>query len=153
MMKKKTIAVICALTALAACGGNEAQTEADRLLERASAEFENRQYDKALLTIDSLRRVYPNAVETRKKALVLHQDISLKQAQEDLARTDSVLQSVMRDYKYQKAKVDKDKQELRATPDELQTLTLTKMKIDSLKVRFDVQCAKIRYIHKKQKEN
>ena len=41
---------------------------------------------------------------------------------------------------------------LRATKEELSMLNKTKVKLDSLRVRFDMQCAKIKYIHKKQKE-
>ena len=151
-MRKNTLAALFAAALLASCGENEAQKAASSLLERADTEFESGQYDKALRTIDSLRKVYPNAVETRKQALQLYQRIALRQAQEDLAHTDSLLQAVNADYNYQKTKVEKDKQELRATPEELQMLTLTKMRLDSLRVRFDVQCAKIKYIHKKQKE-
>lgn len=147
------MAALALAAIMAACGENSAKAEADKLLEQAETEFDNKQYDKALATIDSLRKVYPNAIETRKKALVMHQNIALKQAQADLAHTDSMMQAVTHNYNYQKAKVEKDKKELRATAEELQMLTLTKMKLDSLKVRFDVQCAKIKYIHKKQKEN
>jgi hypothetical protein len=63
-----------------------------------------------------------------------------------------MLQAVSHDYRYQKQKVEKDKQELRATAEELTMLTKTRMRRDSLQTRFDVLCAKIRYIHKKQKE-
>ena len=122
------------------------------MLVKAEKYFSEGSYDRAKIAIDSLRKVYPGAVETRKKALRLFQNISLKEAQEDLALTDSILQRVTLDYKYIKDKVEKDKAELRATPDELELLTRTKMKLDSLKVRFDMQCAKINYIHKKQKE-
>ena len=65
---------------------------------------------------------------------------------------DSALQAVKHDYEYQKQKVEKDKQELRATAEELTRLTKTRVHHDSLQTRFDVLCAKIRYIHKKQKE-
>ena len=51
-----------------------------------------------------------------------------------------------------KAKADQDRDALRATSEQLQAVTLKKMELDSLQVRFDVQCAKIKYIHKKQKE-
>ena len=138
---------------MASCSGNNAQREAAELLRMANECYEQGQYGKALAVIDSLRRVYPNALETRRKALSLYQSIALKEAQEDLARTDSMLQSITHDYVYQKTKVDKDRAELRATEQELQMLNETKVRMDSLKVRFDVQCAKIRYIHKKQKEN
>ena len=134
------------------CGGSDAQQAAENMLEQAEKYFSEGSYDRAKIAIDSLRKVYPGAVETRKKALKLFQNISLKEAQEDLAVTDSALQAVTLDYKYIKDKVDRDKAELRATAEELDTLTRTKMKLDSLKVRFDMQCAKITYIHKKQKE-
>ena len=122
-------------------------------MEEAGQLFSDGDYDRALAKIDSLRKVFPNAIETRKKALTLYQSISLKQAQEDLAHTDSILQELTHDYNYQKAKVDKDREMLRATAEELQMLNETKVRLDSLKVRFDMQCAKIKYIHKKQKED
>ena len=150
---KKTIVLLFAITVvLVSCGGNDAQKTAEDMLEKAEKYFSEGSYDRAKITIDSLRKVYPGAVETRKKALKLFQDISLKEAQEDLALTDSIMQAVSLDYKYIKDKVEKDKAELRATAEELELLTRTKMKYDSLKVRFDMQCAKIKYIHKKQKE-
>ena len=143
---------VAAAVVMTACSSNDAQKSAEGMLEKAEKYFSEGSYDRAKIAIDSLRKVYPGAVETRKKALKLFQDISLKEAQEDLALTDSIMQKVGLDYKYIKEKVEKDKAELRATPDELELLTRTKMKYDSLKVRFDMQCAKIKYIHKKQKE-
>ncbi len=140
------------LTALTSCGENAAKREAERLLEQANKEFDNKQYDKALQIIDSLREVYPTAIDTRRKALSLQQSVSLRQAQEELALTDSLLQSVTHDYNYQKMKVDKERAALKATPEMLETLTKTQLKRDSLKARFDLLCSKIKYIHKKQKE-
>ena len=153
-MKNRLIMTICVATAvvMTACSSNDAQKSAEGMLEKAEKYFSEGSYDRAKIAIDSLRKVYPGAVETRKKALKLFQDISLKEAQEDLALTDSIMQKVGLDYKYIKEKVEKDKAELRATAEELELLTRTKMKYDSLKVRFDMQCAKIKYIHKKQKE-
>ena len=153
-MKNRLIMTICVAAAvvMTACSSNDAQKSAEGMLKKAEKYFSEGSYDRAKIAIDSLRKVYPGAVETRKKALKLFQNISLKEAQEDLAVTDSALQAVTLDYKYIKDKVDRDKAELRATAEELETLTRTKMKLDSLKVRFDMQCAKIKYIHKKQKE-
>ena len=128
------------------------QQEAAKMLQRANELFAEQKYDRALIVIDSLRKVYPNAIETRKQALQLQQNIELKRSQEELARVDSMLQAVKHDYEYQKQKVEKDKQELRATPEELTMLTKTRVRRDSLQTCFDVLCAKIRYIHKKQKE-
>ena len=136
---------------LVACS-DEKQKAAEQMLQKASLQFEQRQYDKALITIDSLRKVYPGAIETRKQALILQQNIELKRSQEELAIVDSLLQVVKSDYETLKLKVEKDKQELRATPEELTMLTKTRVRRDSLQTRFEVLCAKIRYIHKKQKE-
>ena len=136
---------------LVACS-DEKQKAAEQMLQKASLQFEQRQYDRALITIDSLRKVYPGAIETRKQALILQQNIELKRSQEELAIVDSQLQVVKSDYETLKLKVEKDKQELRATPEELTMLTKTRVRRDSLQTRFEVLCAKIRYIHKKQKE-
>ena len=140
------------LAAMVVACGNSTQKEAEQLLKQANEQFANQQYDRALSSIDSLRKVYPGAVDTRKKALKLQQSIELKRSQEELALVDSMLQAVNHDYRYQQQKVEKDKQELRATADELTMLTKTRVRRDSLQTRFDVLCAKIRYIHKKQKE-
>jgi len=122
------------------------------MLAKADRLFNEQHYDRALIVIDSLRKVYPGAIETRKQALRLQQNIELKRSQEELAIIDSALHAVMHDYDYQRQKVEKDKQELRATPEELTMLTRTRVRRDSLQTRHEVLCAKIRYIHKKQKE-
>ena len=140
-----------AILLLTACQ-DSTQQQAEGMLQRAGQLFDEQQYDRALIIIDSLRKVYPGAIETRKQALRLQQNIELKRSQEELALVDSALQAVKHDYEYQKQKVEKDKQELRATAEELTMLTKTRVTRDSLQTRFDVLCAKIRYIHKKQKE-
>ena len=136
---------------LVACSDDK-QKAAEQMLQKAGQQFEQKQYDRALITIDSLRKVYPGAIETRKQALILQQNIELKRSQEELAVVDSLLQVVKSDYETLKQQVDKDKQELKATPEELTMLTKTRVRRDSLQTRFEVLCAKIRYIHKKQKE-
>lgn len=141
-----------ALLMLWSCGGNEAQKQAEEMLEKAGVCFEQGQYDEALTVIDSLRKIFPSAIDTRKKALKLYQDIELKKTQQELAVTDSLLQAVNHDYAYQQEKVERDKAALRATPEELTMLTLTRIKRDSLRTQTEVLGAKIRYIHKKQKE-
>ena len=144
-MRKATIIIaLLAAVVLAACQDNKQQA-AEQMLEKANQLFTEQKYDRALIVIDSLRLVYPSAIDTRKRALRLQQDIELKRSQEELA-------IVKHDYEYQRQKVEKDKAALRATPDELTMLTKTRVRRDSLQTRFDVLCAKIRYIHKKQKE-
>ena len=151
MKRLVTIATILTTLAFAACRDNK-QQQANLMLDRANQLFAEQKYDRALIVIDSLRKVYPGAIDTRKRALRLQQDIELKRSQEELAVVDSALEAVKHDYEYQRQKVEKDKQQLRATADELTMLTKTRVRRDSLQTRFDVLCAKIRYIHKKQKE-
>ena len=77
-MKNYIIAMMAIISIMmtVACG-NDSHKQAQALLEEASQLYDNRHYDKALATIDSLRKVFPNSVEVRKKALTLHQRISL----------------------------------------------------------------------------
>lgn len=152
-MKKHATALFLAAALLAACGPGEEERAAARMVDRAEAEFAAGQHAKALLTIDSMRHAYPGAIDARKRALKLHQDISLRQAQDDLALTDSALQAVKREYDTLKVKVEADRAALRATEAELHRLNLTRVRMDSLQVRFDVQCAKIKYIHKRQQQD
>ena len=123
-MKRNTTAYLCShwlfglllLPLLTSCS-SDAQKEADLLLAKAEQYYEQGEDELALQALDSLRHIYPNAIETRRKGLKLKQEISL-----------------------------------RATKEALEMLAHTKQKRDSLQVRFDVQCAKIKYIHRMQKE-
>ena len=145
------LAISSVVWQLIACRDSRQQA-AEAMLQQANTHFEQGRYDRALIVIDSLRKVYPGAIETRKQALRLQQDIELKRSQEQLAVVDSALQVVIHDYEHLRQKVEKDKQELRATPEELTMLTRTRMRRDSLQTLFEALCGKIRYIHKKQKE-
>lgn len=145
------LAVSTVVLLVTACRDSHQQA-AEAMLQQANTHFEQGRYDRALIVIDSLRKVYPGAIETRKQALRLQQDIELKRSQEELAVVDSALQAAIHDYEHQRQKVEKDKQELRATAEELTMLTRARMHRDSLQTRFEALCAKIRYIHKKQKD-
>lgn len=151
MSKRIDIIFIAITLALAACGSSE-KDKVDQLLNEATQQMESKEYAKAFQTIDSLRKTYPHDVDARKRALSLYQQVSLKQAQEDLAKTDSLIAIVSDEYNQLKDKVEQDRVELKASYEETERLNLTKAKLDSLKVRFDMQCSKIKYIHKKQKE-
>lgn len=149
---RKIITLLTAAALLEACGGDSTHRQAETLLDEANAAYEQGLYDDALRTIDSLRKVHPNAIDTRRKALKLYQDVELRKAQQQLAAADSLLQIVQHDLDYQQEKVDRDKAALRATPEELTMLTRTRMRRDSLRTQCEVLGSKIRYIHKKQKQ-
>jgi chromosome segregation ATPase len=137
---------------LLGCGDNSGQG-AEHLLRVATQQYEECRYDAALRSIDSLRRTFPTVVEARKEALRLQRNIELRLAQEELTVLDSVLQSVSREYSGLKAGVEAHKAALKATPDELTTLTKTRMRRDSVQTRHDVLCAKIRYLHEKLRDS
>ena len=149
---KRVLFILSSVFLFTACGSNDKQQEAENLLKEANTLFQQKKYVEARACIDSLRHTYPNAIEARKKALTLYQEIELKRTQEELAKTDSLLQQVQHDLNDQQAKVEKDKAALRATPEELTLLTQARIKRDSLRTQCETLGAKIRYIHKKQKE-
>lgn len=135
---------------LAACGDNTAK-KAEQLLQEARAHFERGELEAARADIDSLRQTYPNIVEARKGALRLHQEIELKAAQDEMARTDSLLQITNKELDSLQAEVEKHKAALKATPEELTLLTRTRMRRDSIRTQFETLGMKIHYIHEKMK--
>ena len=149
-MKHQILFFVAALM-LAACGDN-AKQEAQKLLMEAQTHFEQGDLDAARKDIDSLRKTYPTIVEARKGALKLHQEIELKAAQDEMARTDSLLQAANQELEALQAQVDEHKKALKATPEELTLLTRTRMKRDSIRTQFETLGMKIRYIHQKQEE-
>lgn len=149
-MKHQILFFVAALI-LAACGDN-AKQEAQKLLMEAQTHFEQGDLDAASKDIDSLRKTYPTIVEARKGALKLHQEIELKAAQDEMTRTDSLLQAANQELEALQAQVDEHKKALKATPEELTLLTRTRMKRDSIRTQFETLGMKIRYIHQKQEE-
>ena len=89
-------------------------------------------------SIRILRDRFPQALEARKKSLKLWQEASLKLTQQDIARTDSALQVML-----------KQMQTGKYSP---RVWNKMAMKRDSLRIRYDVLCATVRAIHLRQKE-
>lgn len=145
--------MMLAAVALASCKQTDAQEKAMGLLKQAQQQYEEGQFDAALASIDSLRRVYPNAIEVRQRALTLYQDVCLKQAQQNVERMDAELQELKTDYNTQKKKMaELHHSEGTATEEELMRVNMLRLKRDSLQTRFDTECAKVKLIRQKQKE-
>lgn len=125
-----------ALLGLSACQRSE-KDQAAELLAQIEKLYDDGHYQAALDSITSLRQRYPRAVEARRRALVVWQNASLKQAQEDLMRTDSALQAVIA--------------QMNAATTIRQRNQLG-MRRDSLQVRFDVLAGTVHVIHRRQKE-
>jgi len=148
---KKATCIITALLLLTACGDSQKEA-AMQLLEEARTILEQGDLATARTYIDSLRTAYPNVVEARKGALTLHQEVELRIAQQEMTRTDSLLQLANRELDSLQQAVDAHKKALKATPEELTLLTQTRIRRDSIRTQFETLGAKIRYIHQKQKE-
>lgn len=147
----KKIFIIIAGLLIVACGNNE-KKQAEQLLQEAQAHFLEGNLEAARADIDSLRKTFPNIVEARKGALKLHQDIELKAAQDEMARTDSLLQIANKEFEAMQKEVEEHKATLKATPEELTALTRMRMRRDSIRTQFETLGMKISYIHQKQKE-
>jgi len=145
-------ALFIALMTVASCGSSE-DTEALRLLDEAKEYLEQGRYPMALQSIDSLRRMYPKAIEARKEALGLQQEIELKSAQEELEKVDKLLERAKAEFDSLANVVEAHKKALIATPEELTDLTLKRIERDSMQTKFEVLCAKIHWIHTKQKND
>ena len=154
-MKTRNLTAILAVTAmlfLASCGENPIERQAGEMLEKAQTEFKGGDYAKAIATIDSLRKKFPKAIEARKQALKLYQEVELKRAELQVQNADTVLQRVEREYQELKSTVDRLRSKGEATAEQLRNVNLMRVKRDSLKTIFDVECAKIKYIKKKMEE-
>lgn len=143
--------IIIAGLLLISCGNNEKE-QAEQLLQEARVHLEQGQLDEARADIDSLRKTFPNIVKERKEALKLHQEIELKAAQEEMTRTDSLLQLANKKLEALQKEVEEHKAALKATPEELTLLTRTRIWRDSIRTQFETLGAKIHYIRQKQKE-
>ena len=90
-------------------------------------------------------------INRRKAALVEHQQTELKKAQEELWITDSLLQQANKQLEAMTQQVEEHKKALTATEEELTALTQLRVKRDSIRTKYEALGLKIRYIHKKMK--
>ena len=130
----------------------EKNPEAKQLLKEIQADYEAGNYQRVIYSIDSMRHNYPDAIEERREALKLHQEASLKMAQANLAEVDSALQAAIRQFDEMKPQVEAHRKACTATKEELQQFNELRAYRDSLQGVFNLECAKIKYIHKRQKE-
>lgn len=134
-MKKHIWLILCTLL-ICSCTPSEDQ-KAARLLSRIKTLYKDGCYTEVLDSITALRMQFPKAIESRKEALRIWQNASLKQAQADIAQTDSALQTV-----------------LRSIPMESNLYKANMMRVerDSLKARYEAMCGVVRMIRMRQKQ-
>lgn len=131
---KPFLYILLLLPFLAGCAETEDEKAAPMMMQIRSF-YANKEYGKALDSITSLRIQYPKAVQSRKEALSIWQNASLKMAQEDIGKTDSLLQTILHD-------INNEPRLYRAN--------MLRVKRDSLKARYDALCGVVRMIHYRQ---
>lgn len=134
VLMKKYLILFCTLAGLAACKPSPDEKAAP-VMQVIDSLYQKGEYRKTLNAIRELRANYPGAVESRKRALKIWQEASLKMAQEDIGKTDSALQAAIRAFE---AETDIGRRNLLG------------VKRDSLQVRYDALCGTVRVIHKRQ---
>lgn len=125
-----------AMLLLAGCAKTDDE-KAQALLARIDTLYSQGKYSQTLDSITALRDRYPRAIESRRKALAIWQQASLKMAQADVARTDQQMQLVA--------------EQMQAATDRL-TRNQLAVRHDSLKARYDAMCGVVRMIRMRQKQ-
>lgn len=88
-MKVHRILIPFMMFFLASCGQEE--KKANELLSRAESSFQSANYSEAKLLIDSIRNSYPKVFDVRRKAIMLKQQVELKEQQISLEYLDSMM--------------------------------------------------------------
>lgn len=81
---KNYLSILSLLLMLCACGGNEANEKAARMLSDARFALKYGHYSEARDSILSLRQKYPTAIEARKQAILLLDSIEMTAAADSL---------------------------------------------------------------------
>lgn len=133
---KKFFILFFAVVGLVSCKPS-ADEKAVPAMQAIDSLYQRGEYQKTLNAIRELRENHPKAVESRKRALKLWQEASLKMTQEDIARTDSALQVANKAFDAATNIGERNRLGVRR---------------DSLQVRYDALCGTVRVIHRRQKE-
>lgn len=88
-MKVHRILIPFMMFFLASCGQEE--KKANELLSRAESSFQSANYSEAKLLIDSIRNSYSKVFDVRRKAIMLKQQVELKEQQISLEYLDSMM--------------------------------------------------------------
>ena len=92
-------------------------------------------------------------ISRRRAALTQHQDSALKATQQELEVVDRELQAAQKAYQQLQDELSAGKAGKARLAQLQQELTQARLHRDSMQVRFDVLCGKIRYIHRRQEES
>lgn len=136
-MTRKLLLFTLALPLLFGCTESEDE-KAQPLLSKIEQLCKQKNYGATLDSIVLLRERYPKAIEARRRSLVLWQEASLGMAQEDVGKTDLLLQATL-------DSISKETNLYKAN--------MLRVRRDSLQARYEALCGVVRIIRVRQKEN
>lgn len=105
-----------------------------------------------LIGCESKHNKLQEEIRQRKEALIRRQDSTLKASQKEVEQLDKEIQVVTQKYNQMKREAQLAHDAGTATAEQLRSVTRMRMHRDSLKTRFDMLCAKIKYIRRRQSE-
>jgi hypothetical protein len=114
-----------------------ADEQAAPMMQRIDSLYEHHEDAQTLNAIRELRAKFPEAVKSRRRALKIWQQASLRMAQEDIGRTDSALRATT---------------EALGRSSSLGERNRLRVRRDSLQIRFDALCGTVRVIQHRQQE-
>ena len=79
-------------------------------------------------------------------------DSMIEAAQKEIPQLDSMLQRTQQRYDSLKRITDAHREALKATEKELNELGALRLELDSMQVKFDTQCARVRFLNMKKEE-
>ena len=79
-------------------------------------------------------------------------DSMIEAAQKEIPQLDSLLQHTQQRYDSLKRITDAHREALKATEKELNELGAMRLELDSMQVKFDTQCARVRFLNMKKEE-
>lgn len=145
----KSIIIIAAAIALSSCG--RMKSEEAQLFDAASYEYSHERYDSALSLLDTLRARYPDALELRRRAIALRQEIGRAQVEERIEQCRIASRDASR--AYAKVQMEARDKGAAAGPDDARRLARARRLADSLRIVYDTEMAKMEYINKVRKQH
>lgn len=83
-MKKNVLTLLSLLLMLSACGSDDVNEKASRMLDDARFALRAKHYSEARDSIMALRQKYPTAIQARKQAILLLDSIEMEEAADSL---------------------------------------------------------------------
>ena len=146
---KATLPIITAIMLIMVSCSDNSKERATNLLEQAATAEQQGMHEKALELIDSLRHTYPKAIEQRGKAIEIYRAATEAKFQENVKIHDELVKAFDEQLNQKEKEVEKRRKAGIATEEDYTALTTIRSMRDSVKARFDAECAVIRKIRQK----